>query len=40
MWIQRKEKADAMIANLNWTNVDNMYKTLQINKHKRMGIKG
>ena len=33
------EKADALIANLHSTDVDNMYKTLQVNKHESMGIK-
>ena len=32
------EKADALIANLHWTDVDNMYKTLHVNKHESMGI--
>ena len=33
------EKADALIANLHWTDVDKMYKTLQGNKHESMEIK-
>ena len=33
------EKADVLIANLHSTDVDNMYKTLQVNKHESMGIK-
>ena len=32
-------KTDALIANLHWTDVDNMYKTLRVNKHESMGIK-
>ena len=33
------EKADVLIANLHSTDVDNMYKTLQVNKHESMRIK-